>query len=162
MKYDISELFTGKVSSIEIDDYLNVDLKELGIDSFTADKIHIKGSIFKTTVLGLELTYESNWKTECARCLKRVDYHIEGNIKRSIVKKFNDIDDESVLVESDVIDLTDLIVDDIILNLPTQIICSESCKGLCMKCGVNLNEEDCECDIENIDPRLSKLKDLFK
>ncbi len=160
MRYNISELLSGKVSSIEIDGYLEIE--DLNIDSFKVDKVYVKGTIFKKTSLGLELSYESDWTSHCSRCLKEIDYKIKGSIKRSIVTKFNDIDDENVFVESDVIDLSDLIVDDIILNLPTQLLCSELCKGLCVKCGADLNTENCECDTQNIDPRLSKLKDLFK
>ncbi|MDV5106550.1 YceD family protein [Clostridium perfringens] len=36
------------------------------------------------------------------------------------------------------------------------------CKGLCQKCGIDLNKETCQCDNEEIDLRMAKLMDLFK
>ena len=52
-------------------------------------------------------------------------------------------------------------------NLPQKVLCDEDCKGLCPKCGANLNKETCSCsetasDEDYIDPRFAKLKDLFK
>jgi uncharacterized protein len=57
--------------------------------------------------------------------------------------------------------IDEIIVDNIILSLPIKTLCSETCKGLCPICGQNLNEGDCDCEIENIDPRLQKLKDFY-
>ncbi len=39
-------------------------------------------------------------------------------------------------------------------------LCSK-CKGLCPKCGINLNEDQCDCESEYVDPRFEKLKELF-
>ena len=66
------------------------------------------------------------------------------------------------LSEGDTVDLTDLLIKDIISSLPIQALCSEDCKGLCQKCGVNLNRETCDCDKEQVDIRFAALKDLFK
>ena len=44
------------------------------------------------------------------------------------------------------------------LGLPTRDLCREGCRGLCPKCGKNLNEGDCGCDRKEIDPRLAVLK----
>lgn len=41
-------------------------------------------------------------------------------------------------------------------------LCKEDCKGLCQKCGCDLNERECDCKNEEIDPRLEKLKEFFK
>jgi len=58
------------------------------------------------------------------------------------------------------IDLTQDIRDLLILELPSKILCSEDCKGLCVNCGVNLNYETCNCKVENSDPRWDALKQL--
>ena len=49
----------------------------------------------------------------------------------------------------------------ILLTLPIKRLCKEDCKGLCQQCGNNLNLSTCQCDNDDIDPRLAKLKDLF-
>ena len=50
---------------------------------------------------------------------------------------------------------------DILLELPSKHLCKEDCKGLCPKCGKNLNMGDCGCDLRETDPRLEILKSLL-
>lgn len=73
----------------------------------------------------------------------------------------DDKDDEVIFIDSDTIDITEIIENNIILALPVKRLCKEDCKGLCLRCGSNLNFTTCNCDKDNTDPRLSKLKDLF-
>ena len=64
------------------------------------------------------------------------------------------------MIEDMHFNLDPLVTEDIFLSLPTKILCSEDCKGLCPKCGVNLNLGKCSCKKE-IDPRLAALKELL-
>ena len=59
-------------------------------------------------------------------------------------------------------DLDPLITEDIFLDLPSKLLCSEDCKGLCPVCGKNRNEGDCGCEKQTVDPRLEILKQLMK
>jgi uncharacterized protein len=48
------------------------------------------------------------------------------------------------------------------LSIPLKVLCKDDCKGLCPRCGINLNDTSCSCDTTDTDPRwapLSKLKD---
>ena len=47
-----------------------------------------------------------------------------------------------------------------VLAVPMKNLCSEDCKGLCPKCGKNLNEGLCNCNEENIDPRWETIQKL--
>jgi uncharacterized protein len=60
------------------------------------------------------------------------------------------------------VDVTADIHDALILALPMKILCREECRGLCPKCGADLNYEDCQCSKEIIDPRWSSLEALRK
>lgn len=63
------------------------------------------------------------------------------------------------------IDLTEEVRDQLVLNLPSQPVCSEACKGLCPQCGVNRNLKECSCtayDPTATDPRWGKLSHLLK
>lgn len=60
------------------------------------------------------------------------------------------------------IDISQAIRDVFILNRPIQLLCREECKGLCTRCGTNLNVRLCHCQADNVDPRLEKLKSLLK
>jgi len=62
--------------------------------------------------------------------------------------------------EGDRFHLDDFINEQIVLARPMKHLCSENCKGLCPRCGANLNEETCQCKEERMDPRWDALKDV--
>jgi hypothetical protein len=62
--------------------------------------------------------------------------------------------------KGDELDLSQLAREQILLNLPEQVLCREDCKGICPTCGKDLNEGDCKCGEDEIDPRWAALKDL--
>lgn len=66
-----------------------------------------------------------------------------------------------VIGENGYIDLAPLVRELAWLAVPMRPLCKPDCQGLCMVCGVNLNLGDCGCEVENIDPRLSVLKQLL-
>ena len=59
------------------------------------------------------------------------------------------------------IDIDELIMTDVTLEIPFQLLCREDCKGLCPVCGSDLNVKTCNCNQKQIDPRLEKLKMLL-
>lgn len=164
MKYDLTPLISKRVSEIVVDTTFTFTDNDTLSNSiaYTVNPVKVNGTIRPYgNQFELDICYESTWEFQCGRCLDPVDYVIKGEIKRSIVKDGNDGSDEIVVVETTVIDLYDVIYNDIVLNLPSLVMCDEECKGLCPDCGVNLNKGACECSHENVDPRLAKLKNLF-
>jgi uncharacterized protein len=59
--------------------------------------------------------------------------------------------------EGDAVDLDELVREQILLGLPSRRLCREECKGLCPKCGADLNAGDCSCEQGEADPRWSAL-----
>jgi len=64
--------------------------------------------------------------------------------------------------EGDAVDLDELVREQILLALPSRNLCREDCKGLCQKCGANLNAGDCSCEQGETDPRWAALADWKK
>jgi uncharacterized protein len=62
--------------------------------------------------------------------------------------------------QDDVIDLDTLIFEQVMLQIPIKVLCTDACKGLCPYCGMNLNTANCGCHAEFIDERLAVLKKL--
>ncbi|TKJ42483.1 hypothetical protein CEE37_02015 [candidate division LCP-89 bacterium B3_LCP] len=60
------------------------------------------------------------------------------------------------------LDISQEIRDTIILTLPYQHFCTEDCRGICPKCGVDLNKKECKCQHDNVEPRWEALKELKK
>ncbi len=109
---------------------------------------------------------------ECCRCLKPIKEHISGDIavlyERTdrVIPETEDLtaaDDIEVLdYHTKAIDLSHRIEEVIQLSIPLKPMCSEDCKGLCLICGINLNENTCDCELEKDDPRWHVLKTLLK
>lgn len=64
------------------------------------------------------------------------------------------------VMQDDRLDLSKILRENVLLNLPLQPLCRADCRGLCPRCGVNLNETSCQCRVEATDPRLLPLQQL--
>ena len=73
----------------------------------------------------------------------------------------NEDNDEIVLLEDGMVDVGDLARTAFILDMDTKTLCSEDCKGLCPRCGADLNLGPCSCKKET-DPRLAVLAKLLE
>ncbi len=60
----------------------------------------------------------------------------------------------------DWIDLSEILRELIYVAHPLKVICRNDCKGLCVSCGQNLNDQKCSCKHQDIDSRWNKLKNL--
>lgn len=98
----------------------------------------------------------------CDRCTVNVNQAYSYSFGHVLVlpSKENS-EDDYIEVKDYKLDLDELIISDILLELPHKILCKQDCKGLCPKCGKNLNEGACECVAYQIDPRLEVLKKLI-
>ncbi len=111
-------------------------------------------------VLQLKLKVSTEVRIPCSRCLEFFNYPLEFHMDERISNE--DVEDDEVLVvNGDNLDITEMLENSIIMELPTKKLCNEDCKGLCQQCGINLNKSSCKCDNFNVDPRLAKLKDMF-
>jgi uncharacterized protein len=78
---------------------------------------------------------------ECTRCLKET-------LKRYVIEFSEAADSEAedcYPVKNDTVDLGKIVDDAVTINAPITFLCDEDCKGICMGCGVNLNDEQCKC-----------------
>ncbi len=109
-------------------------------------------------------------ETPCARCLKPVGLPIAPQFSERFVTavswgseeqhELNREDLDLALFDGEGIDLDQLVREEIVLAIPTQVLCREDCKGLCPGCGIDLNLASCECGTQQVDSRWEKLKDL--
>ncbi|MBN2026173.1 MAG: DUF177 domain-containing protein [Actinobacteria bacterium] len=71
-------------------------------------------------------------------------------------------EEDEYVIDEGTIDLNLLVNDAVMLSLPIKHLCDEGCKGLCQACGKNLNQGECGCIQESIDPRLEVLRTLLE
>ncbi len=114
-------------------------------------------------VVTLTITYEYTLFLNCDRCLNPYTQDIVKNEEHTVVRKLNDNDNDDIIeAPLGVVDLVELATNDIITDLPDKFLCKEDCKGLCPKCGCNLNDGNCNCDLRETDPRLAALDKFFE
>lgn len=125
--------------------------------------IKLDGQLSKIgDMLTLNGTISTLLELNCSRCLEKFNYAVDMTIEEQFTNNDGaDRGDDIIFINSDTIDITQVIENNIILTLPIKRLCSDNCKGLCYKCGINLNLATCQCENDNIDPRLAKLKDMF-
>ena len=110
------------------------------------------------TLLG---TLRSDMLLVCDRCGCEYERRLELPIEAKLAADESDEDDPEVFpLEGHWLDLSDLLETCFILAMDQKSLCSESCAGLCSRCGKNLNDGPCDCKKE-IDPRLAVLEQLL-
>ncbi len=166
MKINILELISGKVNTLDFEfDYLLKDkdiLETYNIKVSTPFKV--TGQVKKVSdKIFLDFSFRGIVTFICNRCLSEFKKDIEGIYSSEVIN--DEIHDEEneriIIVQNDIIDLSDILIESIILSLPMKAICDDNCQGLCSICGLNLNNNDCSCNRDSIDPRLEKLKQFF-
>jgi len=101
--------------------------------------------------------------TVCSRCLKPIRVPKRQFICRAFADSLQDEENDDIyLVEGDVIDVDEIVTEAIVLEMDLVFLCSEDCKGLCPRCGADLNMTKCSCEPDVTDERLAVLKDILK
>jgi uncharacterized protein len=164
MKLDVSDLLKKEKAEKEL--HLEIHEESFYDGSETIkllQPIKLNGELSKIgDMLTLNGTISTLLELNCSRCLEKFNYAVDMTIEEQFTSSDGaDRDDDIIFINSDTIDITEVIENNIILTLPIQRLCSEDCKGLCHKCGINLNLATCQCENNDIDPRLAKLKDMF-
>ncbi|MBQ9348272.1 MAG: DUF177 domain-containing protein [Oscillibacter sp.] len=113
-------------------------------------------------VLELTLTARSTLDARCDRCGTPLTLDKAVEYRCLLAQELEDEDNEEiVLLEDGQADVEDLARTAFLLDLDTKVLCREDCKGLCPKCGANLNDGPCGCEKEP-DPRWAALGRLLE
>jgi len=122
-------------------------------------------AIFNRTPQGLFLQadFHGSLMLECVRCLDLFDQRLKMTFSELFAFDHRSISESGLLVpESGYIDLEPLLREYVILEIPISPICKPDCKGLCLECGLNLNEKDCGHHQPSSDTTFSELKTSLK
>ena len=167
MLVNLSDVLTseGKVEKITV--ALEMTEFSAGLGNFSVtEKSPVE---FSFTNIGVgKAKVEGNvnitFATECDRCLTEVPTILELQFDRVVTAPdvTEDEDDERPdYMEGYQLDVEAFVYSEILINWPVKILCKEDCKGVCLKCGQNLNMRECGCDTFVPDPRMAVLKDIF-
>lgn len=174
MRVDIKTIVRNIGASIEIKTESDPDLLSLSKEGIEfTQPVKFEGTVtnMDRDIMVLQGMASTYIKSGCNRCLKDVEMHVQAKIDatfKSVHFKDSDLSEESdpeeeYSYEGYSIELDKVLFDSLILSLPTKILCSENCKGICEWCGNDLNEKDCNCKElhENESSLFEKLRNLL-
>lgn len=166
MIIDLSDIIKNGDGAMPLD--CNIDLTDvdfMGEEFKFSAPLKLTGKILNNSK-NLELSAEvsGSMQVHCARCAKAFETKVEFPVDEVLIRE-----DENLVTAPDVIvfsgyeiDLTDIVVNNFLMNVPGRYLCREDCKGLCTECGCDLNESSCDCSAETIDPRWAALAEIIK
>jgi uncharacterized protein len=146
-------VFEDKVDVLELDKPFYGKYKS----SVTLNKLHDQ----------LIVSVSSNFKVkyECDRCGTEFKASLVSEYKMIYLMNEAPEETESINVsylnrDADKIDISNDVREFALLSIPMKKLCKDDCKGLCYKCGTDLNKTNCNCNMEEIDPRWKPLMNL--
>jgi uncharacterized protein len=173
VKLDVRPLLAG-------DRLLKFDY-ELPLDTDSADlsatlsgvsfpsPMKVAGSITNTAgYMRLSLTFTVDYQTQCARCLSPISGVFTRSLEktasaRELLGDLNEYKlDDYAIIEDGFLDMDKHLIEELEVEFPMRHLCREDCRGLCQRCGANLNEEECNCGKDEIDPRLEPLRRILE
>lgn len=167
MFINISELISTPLKTETFTVPVDMDYYELQGDRF---QFREKGKLILTVSnagnrkVHLEGHWQGSLGIPCDRCLKEVAVPFRVELDETVdlsPERQEDGADDSY-VEENSIDTDALINHEILIRFPMKTLCREDCKGICLKCGKDLNHGECGCDRVSLDLRMAAIQDIFK
>lgn len=165
MTVNVSGILKVYGEKIDIDTAINLENADFLGEQYTfLEPVKVKGTISNNgQALELNATAVGVMKTLCARCCKELNVDVEFPVEEVLAQDDGTVSepDDVVVFSGNEIDLDDIVLNNFLMNVQGKYLCKEDCKGLCLKCGKDLNEGDCSCE-EDIDPRWAQLAEIMK
>ena len=124
------------------------ELSEVRGYTFAAP-VAVSGEFYnRAGIVTLKYTVSCTLDVVCDRCLSELKRDYSYDFSHTVVPSLQsegDIYDTYLVAQHDSIDMNETAISDLLLMLPTKMLCREDCKGLCDICGCNLNERTCNC-----------------
>ena len=158
---DIARLLSGEAEEIPFD--LPVPDCADEESAITVSLLRFSGRVYDLSgFVRLSGIVTGAYLGACARCLAPVRESFTQEIDLPVTAEPDTSEEDVVVAEGKKIDLVLLAQETAFLVFPMRLLCKEDCKGLCPRCGKDLNDGECGCDRREIDPRLAGLADFFK
>ena len=163
-RLDLRELITGAVQSIPFSGCELSDEERLsfpGLVRFVS--VPTAGGAVRSDAGALSLsgTIEAEMTCICARCAREFPLKKAVPVHALLAVELEDEEDpDYYLLDGQELDLTEVLEDSFIMAMESQLLCRPDCKGLCCRCGADLNDGPCGCKTDT-DPRLAVLEQLL-
>ena len=161
MRLDLREIILVPGSSVPFSCELETERLDFPAVKAYRAKPRAQGRVYNEAgVLHLEGTLTAEMTCYCDRCGTEFDTEKVTELDAIIVEEENEEFPEYFVLEGNEINLDEILSTCLILDMETKFLCREDCKGLCPRCGKNLNLGPCGCRKEP-DPRFAVLEQLL-
>lgn len=149
MILNLQQLFNRVVEQVPVE--YEIPLAEL--DEIRGYRFHsavqVKGE-FENRAGIVTFRYTTTFALElmCDRCLKSFVRDFRYDFTHTVVQALHSENDDYIVAAKEQVNVNEIAVTDLLLQLPTKILCREDCKGLCPTCGCDRNESECDCQNE--------------
>jgi uncharacterized protein len=144
------------------------EAKELGLEPNFTHPVNVTAVLDKAQhQIYLKTEIATSARFSCDRCVEEFERPLAARINMLYVydgdKTVERDTDEVHVIAPDtvIIDLTEDVRQMVELSVPLKLLCKEECKGLCPRCGTNLNRGSCACKDDAVDPRWEGLANLL-
>ena len=172
MKLDLRPLLAGdRLLKFDYELVLDTDPEDTASFLYGVDfpsPLKVNGEINNTAgYMRMQLCASVDYHTHCARCLADVSGVFTFDLEKTVAPKevLSDLDedklDDYAIIEDGFLDMDEQLMEQLEVEFPLRFLCREDCKGLCSKCGKNLNEGECNCEKREVDPRFAPLQRLL-
>ena len=163
--FDLGRLGLTSGEGRRLDLQVAIDPLQFGGQRYeaTPSSVEAKLDVSRTTGSGwfLRLRFEARLEGPCMRCLEDADRAVAVDSREVHQPGAGDDELKSPYLDGDELDVHAWARDALVLELPTQIVCTDECRGLCAVCGENLNTAAPDHAHEAApDPRWAKLSEL--
>ena len=167
MLINLSDVLTSEGRVEKIEAQLEMTSYDSGMGSFPVVEKSPVSFTFTNVEEGkarIQGNVKITFQAACDRCLTDVPVTFTLAFDRLVtapeMEEDEDVDDKSFM-DGYQLDVETFVYNEVIGNWPVKILCKDDCKGLCPKCGQNLNMRDCGCDTFVPDPRMAVIQDIF-
>ena len=141
-------------------------VSELGLEEPFIENLLVDAELKKShnqVILDTKLSIKTSFN--CDRCNKNFNTVLTSSYRMVYMFGTEPVDSGSINItylslETDKISIDNDVRDYALLSIPMKKLCKEDCKGLCTKCGKDLNDGDCGCQRNEIDNRWLPLLEL--
>jgi len=163
MILDLKRIFANEGSVLSIEHSLDMSDVDFMGNYPLKNLVKINGAVSnKASVVSLNLNIEYTFAAPCDRCGVDAVHNHTVIVDKLLATAIERQESDTIITVPDMkLDVDEFVYSEVILDLPSKHLCSEDCKGICFKCGKNLNEGECGCSTKEVDPRLAKLMELL-
>jgi len=163
MIIDLKHIFVTDNSALPLEYSLDMSELEFMGEYPLKKPVKIKGNISNSaSLVRLEAEIVYCYEAPCDRCGELTSREHTLTLEKSLAASIEGEESDTILITPDMkLNLDELVYSETVVNLPMKHLCSEECRGICFKCGKNLNDGDCGCPKKEIDPRLAALAELL-